>query len=82
MTVSPGCTRIRADAPARGNSLMILSRMFAAGETGVQVIGEMPIQQHARKHAALMQEAMLQLAQIRDISGGHSALGKIAIRKA
>jgi hypothetical protein len=56
-----------------------LSRMFAAGETGVQVIGEMPIQQHARKHAALMQEAMLQLAQIRDISGGHSALGRFDV---
>ena len=52
-----------------------LGRLAAAGEIGVRVVGDMPILRHAQDHAALMEQASLRLAQVRQISGGGSTLG-------
>lgn len=56
-----------------------LSRMAASGEIGVRVVGDMPIQRHARHHATRMRQAHLLLAQVRDISGGCSTLSRFEV---
>jgi hypothetical protein len=56
-----------------------LARLAAAREIPLQIIGDLPVQRHAREHGALMRESASRLAQVGDISGGDSTLGLIDV---
>jgi hypothetical protein len=56
-----------------------LSRLAAAGEISVRVVGDMPIRRHAQDHSRLMEQAALRLAQLRQIAEGRSPLGLIEV---
>ncbi|MFA6963987.1 class I SAM-dependent methyltransferase [Bosea sp. (in: a-proteobacteria)] len=56
-----------------------ISKLIADGVVAVPLIGEMPLRQHAREHAELIEQAEERLASIRTISEGRSGLGVIEV---
>lgn len=53
--------------------------LIQRGVIGVPLVGEMPIQQHAREHAELMQQARERLDTVRLLSAGRSDLTQLEI---
>jgi hypothetical protein len=56
-----------------------IGKLVAEGIVGIELIGEMPVRQHAREHAALMEQAGERLAALQTIAESRSDLSVIEV---